>query len=366
MDFSSFEKLARQLSDLEVAVFLSLVAREHCLIETSDDLIDDLAQELALVCTHSLGLAYSILDCSAETSTNDLCNGSLTPSARKEQEEPAISRLKSESSGNLSTLGTAQSRDQSRHAAPRSPEEGINVVNVVIAKNFNLVDHDVQLQALQLMRSRHLFMESYTLNAPANFIFIPLVVRESEQLQPPLNCYLNEHLLVSHYHAAVDGFSYLEQDDWLSDDRDSASSVIYKPIHHQQKSTKISETTIEKLREASDCVTISAEIMRYMQDIIVFLRLSRGMGGGIYAKANLHLSRFSRLLAALQGFDFITPTIVALAAEKVLRHRIIVATPDRDRSMQYGSDVQTVSRILADITPDSILDGVFQEVEPPV
>lgn len=49
MDDTRLEEFVRQLSDLEVALFLSLVAREHCLIETTGDLIDDLAKELALV-----------------------------------------------------------------------------------------------------------------------------------------------------------------------------------------------------------------------------------------------------------------------------------------------------------------------------
>ena len=49
MDNSGFEDIARQLSDLEMALFLCLVSREHCLIETTSDSIQDLAKELALV-----------------------------------------------------------------------------------------------------------------------------------------------------------------------------------------------------------------------------------------------------------------------------------------------------------------------------
>lgn len=51
MDESSLGSLAQKLSDLELALFLCLVAREHCLIETSGDGIGDLARELALVNT---------------------------------------------------------------------------------------------------------------------------------------------------------------------------------------------------------------------------------------------------------------------------------------------------------------------------
>lgn len=56
MDGLSLEDLVRQLSDLEVALFLCLAAREHCLIETTRDGIYDLAKELALVCAQHLGL----------------------------------------------------------------------------------------------------------------------------------------------------------------------------------------------------------------------------------------------------------------------------------------------------------------------
>lgn len=44
--------LAHELSDLEVALLLSLIAREHPLIETTEACIGDVAQELALVCIY--------------------------------------------------------------------------------------------------------------------------------------------------------------------------------------------------------------------------------------------------------------------------------------------------------------------------
>ena len=66
-----------------------------------------------------------------------------------------------------------------------------------------------------------------------------------------------------------------------------------------------------------------------------------------------------RLLAALHGIDYLTPSIVALAAKKVFRHRIIVAKPEDDRSLQYGSDLKTVAQVLSYATPDTILDSVL-------
>jgi hypothetical protein len=38
------------LSDLELAALICLVAQEHCIIDTEPDALDDLVQELELVC----------------------------------------------------------------------------------------------------------------------------------------------------------------------------------------------------------------------------------------------------------------------------------------------------------------------------
>lgn len=39
-----------ELSDLELATLLCLVAQEHCIIDTDPDVLDDLVTELQLVC----------------------------------------------------------------------------------------------------------------------------------------------------------------------------------------------------------------------------------------------------------------------------------------------------------------------------
>lgn len=49
MDISNIADLAPDLSNIEIAFLLSLVAQEHCLIETTEDAIHDVAKELALV-----------------------------------------------------------------------------------------------------------------------------------------------------------------------------------------------------------------------------------------------------------------------------------------------------------------------------
>ncbi|KAJ5966152.1 hypothetical protein N7481_012866 [Penicillium waksmanii] len=363
MDDHNLEEIARQLSDLEVALFLCLASREHCLIETTGNCLNDLAKELVLIASNTFELSSCIVDCTPTTSIGELHDDILTSEARRNQERPSYFRMKTESSSNLSSyMGR---RDRSKSPIPNTPLDETNVVNVVIAKNFNVVEDDVQVQALQLMRTRKLVTEMGTLSAPESFLFIPLVVRESDQLKPALQTHLAEHLLVSHFHAPEDGFVFLEESEWFSDGQLSASSVVHNTKLAKRKCAKIDTTQIECLRDASESITTSAEVVRYIQDIVVFLRLSRAVAGGVSAKANNQFARFAQFLAPVHGIDYLTPSIVALAARKVFRHRIIVANPDDDRSLQYGSDLGAVSHVLMDVTPDSILDGVLA-LEPPI
>jgi hypothetical protein len=57
MDIPRLVERVQNLSDLELATLLCLIAKQHCCIEVEDELVDDLAQELALVCTVRIPVA---------------------------------------------------------------------------------------------------------------------------------------------------------------------------------------------------------------------------------------------------------------------------------------------------------------------
>jgi hypothetical protein len=46
-------------------------------------------------------------------------------------------------------------RDRNKSPVPNTPLRETNVVNVVIAKNFNIVEDDVQVQTLQVTLHYH-------------------------------------------------------------------------------------------------------------------------------------------------------------------------------------------------------------------
>lgn len=51
---------------------------------------------------------------------------------------------------------------------------------------------------------------------------------------------------------------------------------------------------MDKLERASKVVTAGADIVRYQQDIIVFLRLSRAVAGGISVRSNIQFKTLSK------------------------------------------------------------------------
>ena len=64
--------------------------------------------------------------------------------------------------------------------------------------------------------------------------------------------------------------------------------------------------------------------------------------------------------------DYVCPSLVAAAAKKIYRHRIVIARPEDDRSMQYGSTLNAVEALLADATPENTIERVLAEVEVPL
>jgi hypothetical protein len=64
--------------------------------------------------------------------------------------------------------------------------------------------------------------------------------------------------------------------------------------------------------------------------------------------------------------DYVTPSLVALAAKKIYRHSIQIAPPEKERSMQYGSDLNTVQELLDGVTSETVIEAVLNSVECPL
>ena len=60
------------------------------------------------------------------------------------------------------------------------------------------------------------------------------------------------------------------------------------------------------------------------------------------------------------------PSLVALAARKVYPHRLVLATADTERSLQWGSDPQAVKEMLEGVTVEDAIEDVIDSVETPL
>lgn len=185
--------------------------------------------------------------------------------------------------------------------------------------------------------------------------------------------HLNDQIFISHKHRVEDGLPNLEQlmeRASVSDDAASTSSVIRTPPtkFSQEKSAAALFTPddLSALAARTAEVKISSEIRGYLHNVIVFMRLHRAVAGGISAMATRHLNTLTQVLAPLHGLDYISPSLVALAARKVYPHRITITKPENERSMQWGSSLEAVKAVLEGVTVDDIIEEVLQSVEVPL
>jgi hypothetical protein len=96
------------------------------------------------------------------------------------------------------------------------------IANVIIAKNLDEAPRQVQIQALELMRTKRIYTRTSVQNAPKRFLFIALLAGGEG---PRLTKHLNDYMFISHFHDPEDGFPNLED---MYDDGNSISSVLKK------------------------------------------------------------------------------------------------------------------------------------------
>jgi hypothetical protein len=107
------------------------------------------------------------------------------------------------------------------------------VSNVIIARNINQVNEQVQIQALELIRGKRIFSRREVHIAPKNLLVIALLLKGTAKLSP----HLNNHMFISHVHMPDDPLQYVAAREAGFDDSDgsdrsdagSMSSVIRTP-----------------------------------------------------------------------------------------------------------------------------------------
>jgi hypothetical protein len=313
------------------------------------------------------GLSHAVIDCSEHTSLDDFAHAILSGDATPVESNSPVRTRQDSYFLNAPTFQSIAAR------SPISDNFADNktIANVIIAKNLDEAPKQVQIQALELMRTKRIYTRTSVQNAPKRFLFIALLAGGEG---PRLTKHLNDQMFISHFHDPEDGFPNLEEDD----DGNSISSVVKKsPISSPEpwllpmisalvsdmfvcrRTLLIKSQEIEHLSQLSDHATVTVELKQYQQNIISFLRLHRAVGGGISAQATQHFDKLAMCLAPLHNLSYATPSLIALAARKAYPHRVHIVQPEKERSMQWGSNVDAVASLLEGIGAEDVIEDVL-------
>ncbi|TQS37453.1 hypothetical protein Golomagni_02073 [Golovinomyces magnicellulatus] len=345
-------KRIQSLSDLELAVLICLIAHEHCLINTALDCLNNVACELELIAIKVFGLHSVVIECSRNTTPDEFVNLIISSEANDTRSNSQLANRQDRYSRN-SIPSTTHYRSFYYDQKGKNP----STVKVVIAKNLNHASQNVQLQALELMRTGIVTPRISINHTSKQFLFV--IIQEGRDCFS-LTKHLNEYIFISHLHHVDDELLNLEES-FINND--SCSSVTKRgPTHLMSEETiapMISTQEIEHLIELSHTAIINVEVKRYQMSIISFLRLHRAVAGGITASATKKFEKLAKCLAPLHNLNYVTPALIALAAKKIYSHRIKIVKPENERSMQWGSDIEAVTALLEDIGAEEVLEEVL-------
>ncbi|PNY27715.1 Uncharacterized protein TCAP_02339 [Tolypocladium capitatum] len=338
------------LSDLEHAILLCLVSREHGLLSTPTDAIDDLVQELQLVASKTFGLKCAVVDCNPDTTLEDFASALLS------SPKPPGSSPSSPTRSDSYFVSSPQ--------RPSPPQ----IANCVLAKNLDSAPRTVQIQALELLRTRRIFTRTSVQTAPKQFVFVPVLEAESGG-EAHVTAHLNDFFSIAHWHDPHDGFVNLEEMDGVEADETASTGSVVRSKHLGDVTSKpplISEAEISQFAQLSQQVQVDIDVVRFQMNIISFLRMHRAVAQGITPAATKHFDKLMRCLAPLHKLDYVTPALVGLAARKVYLHRIRITAPEKERSMQWGSKLEAVEAMLEDVGPEEVIEDVLEMVTAPL
>lgn len=286
------------LNDLELTILSCLVVGEHCVVSAPLGYERQLRDDIYTACSSTFDLDPSMLTCTSDTSVDELNNSLIS--------QP----------GN---------------------DEGQSIAKVMVLYDLDTTKEEVQIQVIELLRTRRVYTKGAMHVAPRDFLLIITLSRPSGML----SYHLNDMIAASHLYEADD--KIITGDGSL-----------------------LSAEEVDQLRAQARSVRLTAEIDAYLYDVVLFMRMSRYIQAGVSATATRQLRVFSKALAALHGIDFITPSIVLLATRKVYPHRLIKATGTTEKSLQWGSDPSAVERLLDELTIPQVIEDVLASVETPL
>ena len=331
----------QELGDLELAILVCLVVQEHCMFSTDKDSNRDLQEELRLICTSTFGMQPTIIECSPSTTIDDFSEGILVEPVDKDEDAMALPASYSKPTLSVDVT-SSRGRSPSRFGSNMLDER--RIADVVIATNLDQASESVQVQALELIRTKRIFTRSAMHTASKDFMILAVASQPGARLSK----HLNDLFCMSHFHAEEDGLPHL-------------NGELSKEI-----TPHLSSDDVKDLRASADKTRFTPELAAYLHHIVVFMRSNRYIKGGVTATATRQLREVSKALAPLHGLSYVPPSLVALAVHKLYPHRLKLVSAQTERSLQWGSDPEAVRQLLEGFTIEDAIEDVLASVQTPL
>lgn len=331
----------QQLGDLDLAVLVSLTSAQHCIFSSAPRKTTELRDELRLICKETFGLQAAVIDCSPETTVDEFSEALLVDVI--DDFEDALERRDDPVQLNVN-LAPSRGNSVGRFGSLPNNLDDRRIADVVIAYHLNEAGTNVQVQTLELLRTKRIFTRTSMHVAPRDFLFVVVLSKPNARLSH----HLNDMFAMYHFHTEEDGLPHL----------DGSLEANTTPTFTTQD--------VKHLRTLAGGVRLTGEVAAYLHNVVVFMRMSRYVKGGVTASATRHLRALAMTLAPLHGLSYVPPSLIALAARKVYPHRLVLATAETERSLQWGSDPRAVREMLKGATVEDVIEDILGSVETPL
>lgn len=128
----------------------------------------------------------------------------------------------------------------------------------------------------------------------------------------------------------------------------------------------LSYEEVVKIRRQVAEVTMIPEIRRYILDIIVFIRNHRIVVEGVATRFIKEFELLVKCLAVVNGYSYVTPVVVKLAARKFFPLRISVCDYEDEATLNWGSEVDLIRLMMQKWNADLVIEDVLKRVQPPI
>lgn len=160
--------------------------------------------------TRTFGLTSVVVNCDPTTTLDSFAAALLEPLPRNAP--PSETPITSDRRESYSYFSSNPRRGRQSLSSPGTAgAASMRIANVIVARDLDRAPVAVQIQALELLRSRRIFTRTSVQAAPKSFLFIPVLSAESGGLAR-VNGHLNDFLFVAHWHDPELGFANLEEE----------------------------------------------------------------------------------------------------------------------------------------------------------